>query len=151
MNIYSPFRFKVLLSAGFLLKFYLRGTSMSFQSMANYISTDPMFRSLLIGPWPKKRVVNWVQTLSGIESSRKKFFYVQLQVQELTKIILARVKIEDLNIRIFDKFLLNIEPSYICCHLNKQINKKPPIRFSRAWSLQKSCHLIGRLHENSWY
>ena len=53
--------------------------------------------------------------------------------------------------RIFYKFLLNIKPSYICCHLNKQTNEKKPIRFSRAWSLQKSHYFIGRLRENSWY
>ena len=55
-----------------------------------------------------------------------------LNRQEPAKIILVRVKIEDLNIRIFYKFLLNIKPRYICCHLNKQINRKPPVRFSRA-------------------
>ena len=62
---------------------------------------DPLFRSLLIGPsleeWvvASGRVLNWVQTLSGIESSRKKNFLPQIQVQEVSKIILARIKIKD--------------------------------------------------------
>ena len=69
----------------------------------------------------------------------------------MAKIIWRKVKSNNLNIRIFYKFLLNIKPRYICCHLNKQINKKKPIRFSHAWSLQKPHYLIGWLRENSWY
>ena len=69
----------------------------------------------------------------------------------MLKIIWLRVKINNLDIRTFYKFLLNIKPRYICCQLNKLNNKKPTIRFSCAWSLQKLCYYIGRLRENSWY
>ena len=70
------------------------------------------------------RALNWVQTLSCIKSARKKSFCAHFQVQELAKIILARVKIKDLNVRIFYNFLLYIKPRYICCQFHKQINKK---------------------------
>ena len=49
------------------------------------------------------RVLNWVQTPSGIESSHKKFLVCNSKVKELAKIILDWIKIKDLNIRIFYK------------------------------------------------
>ena len=39
---------------------------------------------------------------------------------------MARVKIKDLTIRVFYKFLLYIKPGYICCYLQKKINNPPP-------------------------
>ena len=97
------------------------------------------------------RALNWVQIITGRESCSQKIFWAQFQVQELVKIFLTVVKIKDFNVRIFYKFLLNIKPRCICCHLNKQVNKKKSVRISRAWSLQKLRYLIGRLRENSWY
>ena len=54
MNSHFPFSIKVLLSARFLLKFYLQW---HLQRMANHILMESMFRSLLIGPWPKEQVL----------------------------------------------------------------------------------------------
>ena len=79
-----------------------------------------MFRSLLIGQWPEEwvvasgRVLNWVQTLSGIESSGKKIFFPQIQVQEVSKIILVRIKIKDKNVKLFYKLFLKMKLRYIC-------------------------------------
>ena len=42
---------------GFCSSLTSNGTSMSFQSMTNHISMESVFRSLLIGYWPKERVV----------------------------------------------------------------------------------------------
>ena len=60
------------------------------------------------------RVLNWVQTLSGIKSSHKKIFFPQIQVEEFSKIIVARVKIKDKNIKLFYKLFLKIKLRYNC-------------------------------------
>ena len=53
-------------------------------------------------------------------------FCVQFQVQGLVKIVRARVKIKDLNARLFYKFPLKIKLRYTCCDLHIQINKNSP-------------------------
>ena len=68
------------------------------------------------------RVLNRLQILLGIESSRKNIFCVQFQVQELTKMIEVRVKIKVLNIRLFYILLLKIKLRYICTSLHILIN-----------------------------
>ena len=79
-------------------------------------------------------------------------FYFEY-IRNLTSWNLAKVKIKDLNITIFYKFVLNIKPRYTCCHLNKQINKKNTSEFHvlELWRLQELRYLIGRLRENSWF
>ena len=94
---------------------------MSFQSVANHISMESVFRSLLSCSC---RVLNWLQTLSGIESCRKKFC-AKFQVQELVKIIRSRVKIKD--IKLFYNLLLNIKSGYICCGLHIKTLQKPSL------------------------
>ena len=48
-----------------------------------------------------------------MESLQKKKFFAQFQLQDLAKIIRQQVKIKDLNIKFFYKFLLKIKLRYI--------------------------------------
>ena len=55
-----------------------------------------------------------------------------------------------LNIRIFYKFLLYIKPRYICCHLQKKINKPPPLgglTGAPKFHMLKSCKKHGLLFD----
>ena len=58
------------------------------------------------------------------------------------KIIMARVKVKDLTIRNFYKFLLYIKPRYICCHLaTAKISKNPCQNFT-CWKPAKKKNVI---------
>ena len=73
------------------------------------------------------RALNWLQTISDIESSRKRNLCAHIQVQELEK----GVKIKDISIKIFYKFLLIIKSWCICCSLHIKSLIKPPITISQ--------------------
>ena len=48
-----------------------------------------------------------------MEISRKNIFFPQIQVQEVSKIVLARIKIKDKNVKFFYKLILKIKLRYI--------------------------------------
>ena len=58
--------------------------------------------------------------ISGTESFHQKFSVSNSKYKNWQR--LARVKIKNLNIRIFHKFLLKIKLMYICCYLHIEIN-----------------------------
>ena len=60
---------------------------------------------------------------------------------------MAGVKIKELTMRIFYKFLLHIKPRYNGCHLQKKINKK----IRQNLTCKKTRYLIGRPRKNSSY
>ena len=66
--------------------------------------------------------------ISGTESFHQKFSVSNSKYKNWQR--LARVKIKNLNIRIFHKFLLKIKLMYICCYLHIEINT--PIKILRA-------------------
>ena len=59
---------------------------------AIYISMDPLFRSLLISPWPEEWVLNWVHTLSGTESFHKKFSFGTFRYKNWRKLLWLGLK-----------------------------------------------------------
>ena len=145
----SPFYIKVLLFARFLLKFYLQWHFHIFPEHGKpYINQICVWITF---DWPlakgtscSSKTLIWVQTLSGIKSSHKKFSVCNSKYKNWRELFWPGLKL-----KIFYKFLLYIKPRYICCHLHQQINKKTSVRISRAWSPQKPWYLIGWLRENS--
>ena len=69
----------------------------------------------------------------------------------IVALLRTRVKIKDLNIKLFYKFLLIIKSWYICCGLHLKSFIKLLSQFHNVTTQQKSCYLIGRLRKSPWF